>query len=221
MTRFELVIFDCDGVLVDSERLAVRTEAVVLAELGWPLSEAEIVERFVGRSAAYMHGEVERAIGRTVDWEHEVAPRYRSVFDEELTAVDGVAGVLQALRSASVPVCVASSSTHEAIGFKLRCTGLSSHFEQRVFSTEDVERAKPAPDVFLHAAASMGITPMACAVVEDSPAGIESGLSAGMAVFAYRSGLVPPERLAMPGVTVFDAMVELPALLGVAGAAVG
>ena len=84
MSRFELVIFDCDGVLVDSERLVVRTEVEILTGLGWPLTEADVVERFVGRSAAYMHGEVERQLGRSIDWDAEFESRYREVFDASL-----------------------------------------------------------------------------------------------------------------------------------------
>src|SRR5271155_3495657 len=90
VARFDLVIFDCDGVLVDSERLAVRTEAEILSSIGWPLTEADIVDRFVGRSAAYMRQEIERHLGRSVDWDAEFEPRYREVFERELVAVPGI-----------------------------------------------------------------------------------------------------------------------------------
>ena len=97
MGRFDLVIFDCDGVLVDSERLAVRTEVEILQSLGWPLTEADIVERFVGRSAAYMHQEIERHLGRSIDWDAEFEPRYQDGFERELVtrargveALDGI-----------------------------------------------------------------------------------------------------------------------------------
>jgi beta-phosphoglucomutase-like phosphatase (HAD superfamily) len=99
MDRFDVVIFDCDGVLVDSVRLAVRTEAQILAGLGWPLSESEIVDRFVGRSAAHMHREVERHLGRSIEWDVEFEPRCRDVFERELTAVAGVAAALDAIRA--------------------------------------------------------------------------------------------------------------------------
>jgi HAD superfamily hydrolase (TIGR01509 family) len=211
------VVFDCDGVLVDSERLAVRTEAAILAELGWPLSEDEIVERFVGRSAAYMHAEVELALGRSVDWEAEFSPRYRAVFDEELEQIEGVADVLDSLAASGTAVCVASSSTHRALAYKLALTGLSGYFEDRVFSTDDVPRPKPEPDVFLHAASTMRVEPTNCAVIEDSAAGIAAGLAAGMAVFGFAGGVTPRARLAAPGVTVFTAMAELPGLLSTDG----
>src|SRR3954452_5319824 len=110
--RPELVIFDCDGVLVDSERIAVRVDAVVFGRLGWELSEAEIIERFMGRSEAYMVGEIEAALGRPLpsSWDAEFAPLYCSALEAELKAVDGVAEALDAI---AAPTCVASSSTHE------------------------------------------------------------------------------------------------------------
>lgn len=210
MTAFELVIFDCDGVLVDSERLVVRTEAQILTSLGWPMSEAEVVERFVGRSARYMHSQIEKALGRSVDWEAEFESPCRAVFARELRPVKGVT---EALRALEVPSCVASSGTHDKIRFSLGLTGLLEYFDGQIFSVEDVSRGKPAPDLFLHAAREMGATPAACAVVEDSPAGVEAALVAGMAVFAYAGGVVPPERLEGPGVLVFDTMHQLPQLL--------
>ena len=94
MGGFDLVIFDCDGVLVDSERLAVRTEAQILSDLGWPLTEADIVERFVGRSAAHMQDEIERHLGRSIDWDAEFETRYRDVFERELVAVPGIVEAL-------------------------------------------------------------------------------------------------------------------------------
>ena len=116
MNRFDLVIFDCDGVLVDSERLAVRTEAEILSTLGWPLSESNIVERFVGRSAEYMHREIERELGRPVDWAAEFEPRYRETFERELVPVDGV---VEALDRITVPTCVASGGSHAKMRFTL------------------------------------------------------------------------------------------------------
>jgi HAD superfamily hydrolase (TIGR01509 family) len=210
MMSFELVIFDCDGVLVDSERLAVRTEAQILASLGWPLTEAEVVDRFVGRSAEYMHAQIEQQLGRPVDWEREFESRYRDVFERELRPVEGIVEVLQALRT---PTCVASSGTHAKIRFSLRLTGLLDFFQDRIFSVQDVPRGKPEPDLFLYAAERMGIAPTMCAVVEDSPSGLEAALAAGMRVFAFAGGVVPRQRLRHEGVLVFDHMRLLPGLL--------
>jgi len=214
---FDLVIFDFDGVLVDSERLAVRTEVEVLAELGWPLREDEVIDRFVGRSAAHMRAEVQRALGREVDWESEFEARYREVFADELEAVAGVPAMLASLQAAGTSMCIASSSTHSAIAWKLSLVGLIGPFDGAVFSVEDVDAGKPAPDVFLHAASSMGVPPGRCAVVEDSLSGVEAGLAAQMSVFAYAGGVTPAARLALPGVTVFSRMDQLAGLLATAG----
>jgi HAD superfamily hydrolase (TIGR01509 family) len=210
MHSFELIIFDCDGVLVDSERLAVRTEAEILASLGWPLSEAEVVERFVGRSAEYMQAQIEEQLGRPIDWEQDFETRYREVFAQELRPVEGIVDVLQAIVA---PICVASSGTHDKIRFSLSLTGLLSYFDGRIYSVQDVRRGKPAPDLFLHAAQQMGVSPEACAVVEDSPSGVEAAMAAGMWAFAFSGGVVPPESLRRNGVLVFDDMRLLPALL--------
>jgi HAD superfamily hydrolase (TIGR01509 family) len=206
----DLVIFDCDGVLVDSERLAVRTEAAILTVLGWPLSEAEVVERFVGRSAAAMHREIERHLGRPVDWDLEFESPCREVFERKLAPVPGVVDVL---RHIPVPVCVASSGTHERMRFTLGLTGLWDRFEGRLFSVDDVAEGKPAPDVFLHAAATMGVVPSRCAVVEDSVSGVIAGLAAGMTVFAFAGGVTDAGRLAVDEAIVFGDMRELSALL--------
>ena len=209
---FELVIFDCDGVLVDSERIAVRIDAIVLERLGWPMSEAEIVDRFMGRSEAYMTGEIERAIGRALPtgWEGELAPLYRQALEAELEAVDGVVDALDAI---SAPTCVASSSTHERLRLTLGLTGLYDRFEGRIFSSTEVANGKPAPDLFLHAAATLGADPARCAVIEDSVYGVQAARAAGMHAFGYAGGLTAAERLAGPATTVFHDMRELPALL--------
>jgi HAD superfamily hydrolase (TIGR01509 family) len=210
VARFDLVIFDCDGVLVDSERLAVRTEAEILSSIGWPLTEADIVERFVGRSAAYMRQEIERHLGRSVDWDAEFEPRYREVFERELVAVPGIH---EALDGIATPVCVASSGSHEKMRFTLGKTGLIDRFDGRIFSVDQVPHGKPAPDIFLFAADRMGASPDRCAVVEDSVSGVTAGLAAGMAVFAFAGGVTSAESLTIEGAVVFDDMRDLPAKL--------
>ncbi len=210
MDDVDLVIFDCDGVLVDSERLAVRTEAAVLAGLGWPLTEEEIVERFVGRSADYMHREIERHLGRPIDWAAEFEPRYHEVFERELAPVDGI---VEALDAITVPTCVASSGSYDKMAFTLGRTGLHDRFVGRIFSADEVANGKPAPDVFLYAAASMATEPARCVVVEDSVSGVAAGTAAGMRVIAYAGGVTPAQRLAADGVVVIDDMRALPGLL--------
>ena len=196
MAEFDLVIFDCDGVLVDSERLAVRTEAMILASLGWPLTEAEIVERFVGRSAAHMHQEIERHLGRRIDWDAEFEPRYREVFERELVPVAGIVEVLDEL---DTPVCVASSGSHDKMRFTLGTTGLFDRFDGRIFSVEQVEDGKPAPDIFLFVAAQMHTGPERCAVVEDSVSGVTAAVSAGMSAFGFAGGVTSGAALSLAG----------------------
>jgi len=210
VAEFDLVIFDCDGVLVDSERLAVRTEAEILASLGWPLTEAEIVERFVGRSAAHMQQEIEQQLGRRIDWDAEFEPRYREVFERELVPVPGI---VDALDKIATPICVASSGSHDKMRFTLGKTGLFDRFDGRIFSVDQVEHGKPAPDVFLFAAAQMGATPDRCAVVEDSVSGVTAALAAKMSAFAFSGGVTSSEALSVEGAVVFDDMLKLPDLL--------
>ena len=210
VSRFDLVIFDCDGVLVDSERLAVRLEAEILTGLGWPLTESDVIDRFVGRSAAFMHQEIERHLGRSVDWNVEFERRYEDVFRRELVPVPGIVEVLDEI---AIPTCVASSGSHQKMAFTLGITGLLDRFAGRIFSADDVENGKPAPDIFLHAAQRSGVRPSRCAVIEDSVSGVTAGLAAHMAVFAFAGGVTDASRLALGGAIVFDAMRELPALL--------
>jgi HAD superfamily hydrolase (TIGR01509 family) len=210
--RFELVIFDCDGVLVDSERIAVRVEAEFLGELGWLLTEAEVVERFMGLTAEYMDEAVEAQLGSRLpqDWKDQFHRRYREAFAAELGPVDGV---LEALDQITTPTCVASSGSHDKLRFTLGHTGLYERFEGRIFSGYEVTNGKPAPDLFLHAAARMGVEPARCAVIEDSRPGILAARAAGMPAFGYAGGLTPAHRLEGEGTVVFTDMRDLPRLL--------
>ena len=213
-SAYKLVIFDCDGVLVDSEPLALRMDAIFFAEMGWPLSEDEIARRFVGRTQDYMLAELGAHTGRPVPPEVEEAftRRYRELLAAELRPVDGI---LDALEEISTPSCVASSGSHEKMRFTLGLTGLYERFEGRIFSASEVAHGKPAPDLFLHAADSLGVEPADCAVVEDSQYGVEAARAAGMAAYGYAGGVVPAERLAGPGTVLFSDMRELPSLLAV------
>ncbi|MFH8254469.1 HAD family hydrolase [Streptomyces roseolus] len=210
----ELVIFDCDGVLVDSERLYCRVDREVFAELGAEFSEAELVEHFVGSPHEIWTALLEERRGRPLEpgWQEPYRVRYESVLDAELTVVEGVTEVLDAL---AVPYCLASNGSHAEIRRNLTRTGLLDRFEGRVFSARDVARGKPAPDLFLHAAATMGVPPERCAVVEDSPYGVRAARAAGMRAYGYTGGLTPAHRLEGPGTVVFADMRELTGLLGV------
>jgi HAD superfamily hydrolase (TIGR01509 family) len=199
-------------VLVDSERLAVRIDVRVLAELGWVLTEREVIDRFLGRSHAFMVSEIEAHLGRRLpDGREDPFERmYRQAFAAELAPV---AGVREALDEITIPVCVASSGTHEKMRYTLGLTGLYERFAGRIFSATEVARGKPAPDLFLHAAARMGAQPGACAVVEDSSYGVEAARAAGMLALGFAGGMTPPERLRGPGTIVFSDMRELPRLI--------
>jgi len=207
-----LVIFDCDGVLVDSEPIAVRVDVAMLAEVGVPMSEAEVIERFVGRSPQVIVAAVQDELGHPVPdgWFDCGEERIRAAYVTELIPVDGIA---EALDEITEPVCVASSSGHESLRFKLELTGLYDRFEGRIFSATEVANGKPAPDLFLHAAARMGADPASCVVVEDSRYGVEAARAAGMDVLAYAGGLTPADVLAGPRTVVFEDMRALPRLL--------
>jgi HAD superfamily hydrolase (TIGR01509 family) len=206
-----LVIFDCDGVLVDSERLTVGVEARVVTELGWPHTDDEVVERWMGRTSASQLAEIEQRLGteamRTFD-ERSTA-EVRAAFDAELRAIEGVAALLDHLERSGVPVCVASSGTHERMRHTLGLTGLYDRFRGRIFSATEVAHGKPAPDLFLHAAARMGVEPARCVVIEDSVYGVRAAVAAGMTVYGYAGGLSTAERLAAEGAQVFTSMLDL------------
>jgi HAD superfamily hydrolase (TIGR01509 family) len=211
----ELVILDCDGVLVDSERLSIRIDAEVLADIGWPISEQEIVDRFLGRSDEYMRSEVSRHIGRELpaDWDAPYSHLYVEAMRSELQPVDGI---VDALDRIALPTCVASSGSHRKMRLTLGTTGLWDRFEGRIFSATEVAQGKPAPDLFLHAAERMGVPPERCAVVEDSRFGVQAARAAGMRALGYAGGLTSAESLAAAGAVTFDDMRSLPDLIAAA-----
>lgn len=215
LSEVDLVIFDCDGVLVDSERLAIAVEVEVLSDLGWEITPEEIVERFLGISDADYLAQIEEHLGIALpsSWLADNAPRYEAAYRRELAAVEGIVSALDEIEEIGLTTAVASSGTPEKLAFTLAHTDLIERFEGRIFSAVEVERGKPAPDLFLHAARSLSVDPERAAVVEDSPAGLAGALAAGMWPIAYESGLVPHDRLALPGVTVIDDMRRLPAVL--------
>jgi HAD superfamily hydrolase (TIGR01509 family) len=212
MGEWDLVIFDNDGVLVDSERLGNQVLARTLTELGYPISFDECVRRFMGGTLVKVRSLVEEDLGKRLpgDFEATYQDRLFETFRTELRAVAGVQDALDVLERASIPVCVASSGRPEKIRMSLTHVGLVVYFEGRMFSAQDVERSKPAPDLFLHAASSCGAAPERCLVVEDSPAGVAGAKAAGMTVVGHVS-LVPSERLFEAGADlVLDSMAGLP-----------
>lgn len=208
----ELIIFDCDGVLTDSERLAIKVDMAIMDELGLSLREADVIELLMGRSDLETRREIEARLGRALPdtWQQEVDRRYREAFAAELTPVPGVVDALAQVR---LRTCVASSATHQHLHYTLEMTGLYESFRGRIFSAEDVAAGKPAPDVFLHAAAQMGSAPERCLVVEDSVNGVRAARAAGMRVLAFGGGMTPKHLLAGSDTVVFERMCELPSLI--------
>ncbi|MER5475784.1 HAD family hydrolase [Streptomyces sp. NPDC002734] len=208
----ELVIFDCDGVLVDSERIAVRVQVALGTELGWPLTEDEVVARFIGRSHAAIGEQVAARLGpeTAAVWSARFEQLHREAVDLGLAPVDGLPEALDAL---TVPTCVASSGSHDKMRHTLGRTGLYERFAGRIYSSTEVPRGKPAPDLFLHAARRMGVDPERCVVVEDSRPGVDAARAAGMRAFGYAGGPTPAARLEGCDTIVFHDMRELPALV--------
>ena len=203
------MIFDCDGVLVDSEVISVKVDQLVLADLGWPISVEEIIERFVGRSHAYFLEVVEEHIGRKLpdDWEDAYQHLYRQALDRDLRLIDGIADALDKI---DLPTCVASNGSQSKMEFTLKRANLWSRFEGRIFSAEDVNQGKPAPDLFLHAASTLGFEPADCIVVEDSWAGVTAALAAQMKVIAYTGGITSLHQIPAGEATMIDHMSQLP-----------
>lgn len=206
------VIFDCDGVLVDSERISVEIDQVVLARAGITMTVEEIVDRFVGRSGAVMDDFIEERLGHplSVELKAEADALHYRAYEHDLAPVGGIEEALAELRH---PVCVASSSALPILRRKLELTGLLAHFGEHVYSASQVARGKPAPDLFLFAAERMGFDPGDCVVVEDSQYGVDAALAAGMAVLAYAGGVTPARSLEREGAILFEDMRALPAMI--------
>jgi len=214
--RPDLVLFDNDGVLVDSEPIANRALAGLLTELGVPTTYEDSLRDYLGGTMARVRDIVRARDGVTLpdDFDAVYHARVFAGFRAELAAVVGVSEVIDALDAAGVAYCLASSGTHERIRIALERTGLIARFSADVvFSSQDVALGKPAPDLFLHAARTMGVDPSRCAVVEDSPLGVAAARAAGMTVYGY-AAMTPAERLADAD-ALFKDMADLPDLLGI------
>ncbi|GGY08885.1 HAD family hydrolase [Streptomyces minutiscleroticus] len=212
--RYDLVIFDNDGVLVDSEPISNALLAAYLTELGHPTSYEDSLRDYMGAAMHRVHDLVLERTGRRLpeDFDDVFHRRVFAAFERELRPVPGAVEMLEKLTADGVPYCVASSGSHERIRVGHRTTGLDRWFDDaRIFSSQDVGRGKPAPDLFLHAAASMGVAPERCAVVEDSPLGVRAAVAAGMDVYGF-TAMTPAERLAQ-ATALFADMSRLPDLL--------
>jgi HAD superfamily hydrolase (TIGR01509 family) len=215
---FDLIIFDCDGVLVDSEVISCRAHAEVLTRHGYPISVEQVFNRFLGRSSRQAHLEVEAELGRSLpdDFHTQLQDE---LFQSFAAALEKIPHIDQALAAIARAVCVASSGSQERMCVSLGRAGLYDKFAPHIFSASQVEHGKPAPDLFLFAAAQMAASPERCLVIEDSIAGITGALAAGMTVFGFhggshcRPGYGDTLRAAGAAVT-FNDMRQLPGLIG-------
>ena len=212
MAALELVIFDCDGVLVDSEPICNGVMAQLLGEMGWELTLQETVDRFMGRSLPQCALRIEQHFGHALpgDFQAQLAQRTQQALRGQLKPVAGIEAVLDGL---TVPYCVASNGNRAKMNATLGMTGLLPRFAQRMHCAGDVARPKPAPDLFLHAAQTHGAQPGRCVVIEDTPTGITAARAAGMRALGH-AAMMPAQRLLDAGAhAVFTRMGELPALL--------
>lgn len=211
----DMVLFDCDGVVVDSEALTARALCANLNRHGLAITQPELVDLFLGGTMPGL-AEQARAMGADLP-ETWVADTYNALFDvlaAEVEAIAGISHVLDRLDAAGIPFAIGSNGPHRKMEITLGRTGLIERFQGRIYSREDVPNPKPAPDVYLKAAADAGIAPDRCVVIEDSPSGARAGVAAGMLCFGF-AGETPAERLTPICDRVFASMRELPDLLGV------
>ena len=215
--NLDLVIFDCDGVLVDSEVISCRAHAETLTRHGYPITEEQVLHRFLGVSDREARQIIEREIGWSLpsDFEAQVKEATLKFYAGDLKAIAGVAAAIAAI---DLPKCVASSGTPEKIRHGLECAGLYEQLSPHIFSTTQVKRGKPAPDLFLLAAEQMHAAPKRCLVIEDSIPGVTGALAAGMIVLGFHGGShCQPghaDKLRAAGAAVvFDDMRQLPDLV--------
>ena len=185
--RTELIIFDCDGVLIDSEVVVCRLTGEELTRLGYPVTADEVAERYAGRPEHEMIADIERDWGRAVPEEYfgRIRRRIERAYSTELRAIPGTAEALDRIR---IPVCVASSSYPEKLKLGLEAVGLHERFAPNLISASFVAHGKPAPDVFIYAAGWMRTPIPDCLVIEDSIPGVRAARDAGIRVFGFTGG---------------------------------
>ncbi|HEY5344380.1 MAG TPA: HAD-IA family hydrolase [Solirubrobacteraceae bacterium] len=216
MRDLQLVIFDCDGVLVDSEIISNDVLARALTEQGLPTTLAQSRRDYQGLLLAEINSRAQAKLGRPLakDWIERYERDRAVVFRRELRAVPGVAESIRRIQTAGVSVCVASQGKLEKTRLSLQLTKLDPLFPDEVlFSAYSVPRGKPHPDLFLHAAQAMAAEPARCTVVEDTPSGVTAAVAAGMRVLGYAADS-DAAALRAAGAEVFEAMEELPGMLG-------
>ena len=210
----ELLIFDCDGVLVDSDRISLRIQAERLTALGLPMTYEDCVREFLGLGMPATLRLIEERLGKPLPpgWAEELDEEVEAAFRRELKPVPGI---VEALDRITLQTCVASSGSHEKMTLTLGLTGLNERFAGRIFSADEVARGKPDPDLFFFAAERMGVVPERCIVVEDSPFGVAAARAAGMSALGYAADAEPRAVGALfdAGAIVFTSMADLPGLL--------
>ena len=208
----KLVIFDCDGVLIDSEPIANRVFRDLLESAGLKLTLEEVMRTFVGNTRDGCIVVAGKMLGRPLPT--DFGKRWDKALFAALRAVKPVAGVPELLAGMKVPFCVASNGNPDRMALALDYAGLMPWVRGKIFTAADVAHPKPAPDLFLHAAKSMGVAPSGCVVVEDTPTGVRGAVAAGMRVFGYAAAThIPAQALRDEGAITFTSMSELPALL--------
>lgn len=214
MTRPRAVLFDCDGVLADSEMVVNAIVADQLTALGWPLTAAESRETFLGLALPDMVPRIEARVGPLAPgWVQEMSTLIAHEMAARTPAVPGAAEAVRTCAAGGLAVAVASNSGRAELMAKMRALDLAHVFAGRVFSFEDVDRPKPWPDIYLAAAAACGAAPQDCVVIEDSVPGVRAGIAAGCRVLGFARE-TPRGVLAAYGAVPFDDMAELPGLLG-------
>lgn len=211
------MIFDCDGVLVDSETISCGVLAAKLTNEGLPTTVAQARRDYQGLLLADVLALAQRRLGRRLaeDWLERYEAERAEAFRRELAPVTGAGAAVARIVGAGVPVCVASQGKLEKTRLSLALTGLEESFgEQNIFSADAVANGKPAPDLFLHAAASMGVAAAACAVIEDTASGVAAAVSAGMRAIGYTADS-DAEALVAAGAEPLGSLDELPRLLGI------
>ena len=212
------VLFDCDGVLADSEGLSNRVIAAEITARGRAMSPDEAGRAFLGTAISDMKPMIEAMVGPLpAGWADEIKLRVAAVMAAEVEAMPGAGAVLRAVTAAGIPVAVASNSSHAELTAKLQRLDFAGYFAGRIFSFEDVARPKPWPDIYLAAAAACGAAASDCVVIEDSIPGVRAGIAAGARVLGFAHE-VAPERLRAEGAEPFTALAQLPSLLGLVAA---
>ncbi|SDQ80427.1 HAD family hydrolase [Pseudovibrio sp. Tun.PSC04-5.I4] len=221
---YELLIWDCDGCLIDSEQIGCRVEAEAFTKAGYTISTEEMIRRFIGISASEVFSQIEAEMGHDIR-NHEALliqdASLRQAFENELLPITGVHDALTELDNQfpQMQMCIASSSSMERLDYTLRLTGLHNRFENKYFSGETVPKGKPAPDVFLKAAEEMGVAPARCLVIEDSPHGLKGAHAAGMDAIGFTGASHGGEKLhdllaTQTPLEIFNDMKGLPSLVG-------